>query len=160
MITRPITHPYKRHRFPAEIISHCVLLYCCLCLSYRDVAELMAERGVILTYEAVRYWCRKFGQTYANQLRRRQPRPGDTWHLDEVFLTMPVQRHYLWRAVDQNGHVLEILVQRRRDRTVAKKLFRKLLNALRYVPRVVVTDQLRSYGAAMRESLPSMEHRQ
>jgi putative transposase len=151
---------YKRHRFPAEIISHSVWLYYRFSLSYRDVEELMAERGVILTYEAVRYWCRKFGQAYANHLRRRHPRPGDKWHLDEVFLTIHGKRHYLWRAVDQDGHVLDILVQRRRDKHAAKKFFRKLLKGLRYVPRVIVTDQLRSYGAAMSEILPSVEHRQ
>ena len=104
------TNLYKRHRFPAEIISHCVWLYVRFCLSYRDVEELMAERGVLLTYEAVRYWCRKFGQAYANQLRRRRPQPGDKWHLDEVFLTIHGERHYLWRAVDQDGHVLDIRV--------------------------------------------------
>jgi putative transposase len=123
----PAPNPYKRHRFPAEIISHGVWLYFRFCLSYRDVEELMATRGVILTYEAVRSWCRKFGQAYANALRRRRPRPGDTWHLDEVFLTICGERHYLWRAVDQNGHVLDILVQRRRDKQAAKKFFRKLL---------------------------------
>jgi putative transposase len=90
---------YKRHHFPAEIISHCVWLYFRFCLSYRDVEALMAARSVILTYKAVRYWCQKFGQQYANQLRRR-PRPGDKWHLDEVFLAIQGQRHYLWRAVD------------------------------------------------------------
>jgi putative transposase len=156
----PTTNPYKRHRFPAEIISHCVWLYFRFCLSYRDVEELMAERGVRLTYEAVRYWCRKFGQTYANQLRRRRPRPGDKWHLDEVFLTIHGERHYLWRAVDQDGHVLDILVQRRRDKKAAKKFFRKLLKGLTYVPRVIITDQLKSYSAAKREVLPSVEHRQ
>jgi putative transposase len=117
----PAPNPYKRHRFPAEIISHCVWLYFRFCLSYRDVEELMAARGVVLTYEAVRYWCRKFGQAYANALRRRRPRPGDKWHLDEVFLTINGERHYLWRAVDQDGHVLDILVQRRRDKKAAKK---------------------------------------
>jgi putative transposase len=153
-------NPYKRHRIPVEIIGHCVWLYFRFCLSYRDVEELMAERGVILTYEAVRYWCRKFGQTYANQLRHRRPRLGDKWHLDEVFLTIRGERHYLWRAVDQEGNVLDILVQRRRDKHAAKKFFRKLLKWLAYAPRVIITDQLRSYGAAMREMLPSVEHRQ
>jgi putative transposase len=156
----PAPNPCKRHRFPAEIISHCVWLYFRFCLSYRDVEELMAERGVGLTYEAVRYWCRKFGQAYANALRRRRPRPGDKWHLDEVFLTMNGQRHYLWRAVDQDGHVLDILVQRRRDKKAAKTFFRKLLKGLTYVPRVIITDQLKSYGAALRERLPSVDHRQ
>jgi putative transposase len=154
------TNLYKRHRFPAEIISHCVWLYFRFCLSYQDVEKLMAERGVLLTYEAVRYWCRKFGQAYANQLRRRRPRPGDKWHLDEVFLTIRGERHYLWRAVDQDGHILDILVQRRRDKRAAKKFFRKLLKGLRYVPRVMVTDKLQSYGAARREMLPGVEHRQ
>jgi putative transposase len=156
----PAINPYKRHRFPAEIISHCVWLYFRFCLSYRDVEELMAERGILLTYETVRSWCRKFGQAYANQLRRRRPRPGDKWYLDEVFLTINGARHDLWRAVDQDGHVLDILVQRRRDRKAAKKFFRKLLKGLTYVPRVIITDKLASYGAAKREILPSVEHRQ
>jgi putative transposase len=156
----PTTNLYKRHRFPAEIISHCVWLYFRFCLSYRDVEELMAARGVILTYEAVRYWCRKFGQAYANQLRHRRPRPGDKWHLDEVFLTINGQRHYLWRAVDQDGHVLDILVQRRRDKKAAKRFFRKLLKGCQYVPRVIITDKLKSYEVAKRELLPGVEHRQ
>jgi putative transposase len=155
-----IANLYKRHRFPAEIISHCVWLYFRFCLSYRDVEELMSERGVVLTYEAVRYWCRKFGQRYAHQLRRRRPRPGDKWHLDEMLLTINKEHHYLWRAVDQHGHVLDILVQRRRDTHAAKKFFRKLLKGLTYVPRVIITDKLRSYGAAKREILPGVEHRQ
>jgi putative transposase len=100
------TNRYKNHRFPAEIISHGVWLYFRFCMSYRDVEELLFARGVVVSYEAVRKWCRKFGQGYANQLRRRRPRPGDTWHLDEVFLTINGKRHYLWRAVDQDGHVL------------------------------------------------------
>jgi putative transposase len=156
----PVSTPYKRHRFPAEIISHCVWRYFRFCLSYRDVEELMAERGISLTYEAVRSWCRKFGQAYANALRQRHPRPGDKWHLDEVFLTIHGERHYLWRAVDQDGYVLDILVQRRRDKRAAKKFFRRLLKGLRYVPRVIITDKLRSYGAAKQEILPSIEHRQ
>jgi putative transposase len=155
-----IANLYKRHRFPAEIISHCVWLYFRFCLSYRDVEELMSERGVGLTYEAVRYGCRKFGQRYAHQLRRRRPRPGDKWHLDEMLLTINKEHHYLWRAVDQHGHVLDILVQRRRDKKAAKKFFRKLLKGLMYVPRVIITDKLRSYGAAQREMLPGVEHRQ
>jgi putative transposase len=155
-----IANLYKRHRFPAEIISHCVWLYFRFCLSYRDVEELMSERGVVLTYEAVRYWCRKFGQTYANQLRHRRPRPGDKWHLDEIFLSINGQRHSLWRAVDQDDHVLDILVQRQRNKRAAKRFFRKLLKGLTYVPRVIITDKLRSYGAAKQEILPSVDHRQ
>jgi putative transposase len=151
---------YKNHRFPVEIISHAVWLYFRFCLSFGDVEELLVERGVVVTYEAIRKWCRKFGQAYANQLRRRRPRPGDKWHLDEVFLTIKGEHHYLWRAVDQEGNLLDILVQRRRDKQATKKFFRKLLKGLTYVPRVIVTDKLRSYGAAKRELLPGVEHRQ
>src|SRR5262245_1994070 len=139
---------YKHHRFPVEIISHGVWLYYRFCLSYRVVEALLFTRGVIVTYEAIRKWCRKFGQAYANQLRRQRPRPDDKWHLDEVFLTINGKRHYLWRAVDQDGNVLDILVQSRRNKQAAKKFFRKLLKGLEYVPRVVITDKLKSYGAA------------
>jgi putative transposase len=154
------TNRYKHHRFPVESISHGVWLYFRFCLSYRDVEELLFARGITVTYEAIRKWCRKFGQAYANQLRRRRPRPGDKWHCDEVFLTINGERHYLWRAVDQDGNVLDILVQRRRDQKAAKKFFRKLLKGLTYVPRVIITDKLKSYGAAKRELLPGVEHRQ
>ncbi len=150
---------YKRHRFPPEIIGHAVWLYFRFALSYRDVEELLAERGVVLTYETVRQWCRKFGQQYANALRRRRPRPGDKWHLDEVFVTMNGRTHYPWRAVDQDGTVLDILVQPRRDKRAAVKFLRHLLKDLAYVPRVVITDKLASDGAALREVLPSVEHR-
>jgi putative transposase len=160
MTPSPSTNSYKHQRFPAEIIRHAVWLYFRFCLSYRDVEELLFARGVLVTYEAIRQWCRKFGQVYANQLRRRGPRPGDKWHLDEVFLTINGERHYLWRAVDQDGHVLDILVQRRRNKKAAKKFFRKLLKGLASVPRALITDKLTSSGAAKREVLPSVEHRQ
>jgi putative transposase len=119
---------------------------------------MLAMRGVFLSYETVREWCLKFGQTYANGLRHRSSRPGDRWHLDEVFLKINGRQHYLWRAVDQDGDVLDILVQRRRDKKAAKKFFRKLLKGLRYVPRMIVTDKLKSYGAARNEVMPSVEH--
>jgi len=151
---------YKRHRFPPAIIGHAVWLYFRFALSYRDVEELLAERGVIVTYETIRQWCRKFGQPYANELRRRRPRPGDKWHLDEMFVGIHGVQHYLWRAVDQDGTVLDILVQSRRDKAAAKQFFRRLLKDLAYVPRVIITDKLASYGAAKREVLPSVEHRQ
>jgi putative transposase len=154
------TDRYKNHRFPTEIISHGVWLYYRFCLSYRDVEELLFVRGATVSYEAIRKWCRKFGQQYANQLRRRRPRPGDTWHLDEVFLTINGERHYLWRAADQDGTVLDILVQSRRNKKAAKKFFRKLLKGCQYVPRVIITDKLKSYDAAKREILPGVEHRQ
>jgi putative transposase len=148
------TERYKNHRFPAEIISYGVWLYYRFTLSYRDVQELLFERGIDVTYEAIRQWCLKFGQDYANRLRHRRPRPGDKWHLNEVFSTINGERHYLWRAIDQDGHVLDSLVQRRQNKKAAKKFFRKLLKGLRYVPRVMITDQLKSYGAAKRELLP------
>src|SRR5262245_12254643 len=160
METQPTTPKDKNHRFPVEIISHAVRLYFRFCLSFRDVEELLLERGVVVTYEAICKWCRKFGQPYANQLRRRRPRPGDKWHIDEVFLSIKGENHYLWRAVDQEGQVLDILVQRRRDKRAAKKFLRKLLKGLTYVPRVLITDKLRSYGAAKREVLPGVDHRQ
>ena len=133
---------YKRHRFPSEIIAYAVRLYFRFPLSYRDVEDLLAERGVEVTDESIRRWCQKFGQTYATALRLRSPRPGDQWHLDEVFLTLNGATHYLWRAVDQAGHILDILVQSRRNRQAATRFFRKLLEGQRYVPRVLITDQL------------------
>jgi putative transposase len=160
MNTPPAIPLYKRHRFLDEIISHCVWLYYRFSLSYRDVEELMAERGVTLSHEAARSSCRKFGQAYAHQLRQRRPRPGDTWHMDAVFLMIHGERHYLWRAVDQDSNVLDSLVQRRRDTHAAKQFFRKLLKGLTYVPRVIITDKLKSCGAAKREVLPGVEHRQ
>jgi putative transposase len=150
---------YKRHRFPPAIIGHAVWLYCQFALSYRDVEELLAERGVIVTDETIRQWCGKFGQQYANTLRRRRPRPGDKWHLDEVFVPINGRTHYLWRAVDQDGTVLDILVQPRRDKRAAVKFLRKLLKGLAYVPRVVITDKRASDGAARRDVLPRVEHR-
>ena len=112
-MTPPATSErYKNHRFPGEIISHGVWLSYRFTLSYRDVEELLFERGITVSHEAIRQWCRKFGQDYANRLRRRRPQPGDKWHLDEVFLTIHGERHYLWRAVDQDDNVLDILVQR------------------------------------------------
>jgi putative transposase len=133
-------------------------LYFRFALSFRDVEEMLAMRGVALSYETVREWCLKFGQTYANALRRRSRRPGDRWHLDEVFLKINGRVHYLWRAVDQDGDVLDILVQSHRDKKAAKKFFRKLLKTLSYFPRALITDKLRSYCAAKAELLPSVEH--
>ncbi len=160
MTTTASTPSYKGFRFPQEIIAHAVWLYFRFSLSFRDVEELLAERGIIVTYETIRQWVRKFGQTYANHLRRRRAQPGDTWHLDEVFLKINGKQHYLWRAVDQHGNVLDILVQSRRNKTAAKKFFRKLLKGCTYVPRVLITDKLASYGAAKCDCLPSVEHRQ
>ncbi len=153
------TPSYKGHRYPVEIINHCVWLYFRFPLSLREVEELMLARGVVVSYETIRRWCAKFGQAYANQLRRRCPRPGDKWHLDEVFVRINGRLCYLWRAVDQHGNVLDILVQSRRNAAAAKRFFRKLLKGLRYVPRVLVTDKLGSYQVAHREFMSSVEHR-
>ena len=151
--------PHYHHRFPAELISHAVWLYHVFSLSFRDVELILAERGVIVSYESIRRWCLKFGASFANNLRRRRPRPGDKWHLDEVFIRIQGELHYLWRAVDQDGVVLDILVQKRRDGGAAKRFFKRLLKRLQYVPRVLVTDKLGSYGVAQRELLPDVEHR-
>jgi putative transposase len=151
---------YHRHRFPAEIISHAVWLYHLFSLSLRDAELILAERGVPLSYEAVRRWCQKFGRSFAEKLRKRRPRPGDRWHLDEVFIRIQGELHYLWRAVDQNGTVLDILVQHRRNAKAAKRFFKRLLKGLRFSPRVIVTDKLKSYSAAKRDVMPGVEHRQ
>jgi len=148
--------PHYRHRFPAEVISHAVWLYHVFSLSLRDVELLLAERGVVVSHETVRRWCRKFGQCFAHCLRRRRPRPGDKWYLDEVFIRIQGAQHYLWRAVDQDAVVLDILVQDRRDANAAKRFFRRLLTGLHYVPRVIVTDKLRSYRVAQRRLLPGV----
>ena len=158
--TKPPPDPHYRHRSPAEIISHAVWLYHVFSLSLRDVESLLAERGIVLSYETVRRRRMKFGQSFANRLRRRLPRLGDKWHLDEVFIRIQGVQPYLWRAVDQNGVVLDILVQPRRDAKAAKRFFRRLLKGFQYVPRVIVTDKLRSYDVAHRQLLPKVEHRQ
>ena len=150
---------YKGHRFPVEIISHCVWLYHRFPLSLRDVEQMMAQRGVSVSYDTIHQWCRKFGQTYATGLRRRQACPGDKWHLDEVFIKIRGKTYYLWRAVDQHGIVLDILVTSRRDAKAATRFFRKLLTGLESVPRVLVTDKLASYGVAHRRLIPGVEHR-
>lgn len=157
---RTTPDPYRGFRFPAEIIAHAVWLYHCFGLSLREVETILAERGIIVSYESIRAWGLRFGRAFANALKKRRPRPGDKWHLDEVFIRIPGKRHYLWRAVDQHGTVLDILVQSRRNTKAAKRFFKKLLKGLQYVPRVVVTDKLKSYGAAKREILPGVEHRQ
>jgi putative transposase len=132
---------YKNHRFPGDIISHGVWLYYRFTLSSRDVQELLFERGITVSHEAIRQWCWKFRQDDANRPQHRRPQPGDKWYLDEVFLTIQGTRHYLWRAVDQDDNVLDILVQRRRNKQAAKKFFRKLLKGGQYVPRVIIIDR-------------------
>ena len=154
-------HPrYARHRFPAEVISHAVWLYFRFPFSLRMVEEMLAARGIVVSHETVRQWALKFGQSFANQIRRRLPAPGDKWHLDEVAISIAGKKHWLWRAVDQHGPVLDILVQSRRNAKAAKRLLRKLLKKQGITPRVMITDKLASYGAAKREVMPGIEHRQ
>ena len=157
MTSEPATYP--GYRFPAEVINHAVWLYHLFGLSFRDVELILAERGIIVSHESIRQWCLRFGAGFARKLRRRRPKPGDTWLLDEVFLRINGVLHHLWRAVDQDGVVLDILVQDRRNATAAKRFFKRLLAGLKYKPKRIVTDGLRSYGAAQREVLPEVKHR-
>jgi putative transposase len=149
---------YHRYRFPPLIISQAVWLYHRFCLSFRDVEDLLAERGVIVSHETVRQWCQKFGVGYARDLRRRQGRRGDIWHLDELFVNIRGKRHYLWRAVDQDGDVIDILTQRCRNGRAAQRFFRKLLKGQGSEPWCLVTDTLRSYAVAHRSVMPSVTH--
>jgi putative transposase len=153
-------NPYRGFRFPGAIIAHAVWLYHCFSLSLRDVELILAARGVTVSYESIRDWGIRFGRQFATTLKRRRPKPGDKWHLDEVFIRIRGKLHYLWRAVDQNGVVLDILVQKRRDTDAAKRFFRRLLSGQAEAPGVIVTDKLKSYAAAKRAILPKVEHRQ
>ena len=153
--TKPLYHGY---RFPPEIISHAVWLYHRFCLSFRDVENLLAERGITVSYESIRQWCGKFGQSYARVLKRRQGRLGDTWFLDEVFIKIRGELHYLWRAVDQDGDTIDILMQKRRNKKAAKRFFHKLLKGQCLSPRRMTMNKLRSYSAAHREVMPSVVH--
>jgi putative transposase len=150
---------YRGHRFPPEIISHAIWLYHRFTLSFRDVEDLLAERGITVSYEAIRSWCIKFGPVYARSLPRKQGRLGDIWYIDEVFVAIQGVRHYLWRAVDQDGAVIDILVTKHRDRQAAERFFRKALKRQGQAPWQLVTDKLRTYRAAHREVFPSAVHR-
>ncbi len=149
---------YYGYRFPPEIISYKVWLYHRFALSFRDIEDLLAERGIILSYETIRQWCLKFGPEYAGKLRKRQGRLSDSWFMDEAFVTINGVRHYLWRTVDQDGDVIDTLVQKRRDKRAAKRFFRKLMQGQGCSQRRIVTDRLRSYGAARKEVMPSVTH--
>jgi putative transposase len=149
---------YRGYRFPPEIISHTVWLYHRFTLSLRDIEDLLAERNVIVSYESIRQWCATFGLDYARRLRKRRGALGDRWFLDEVTVSIQGKRQYLWRAVDQDGDVLDILVQSRKDKHAAKRFFRKLLKGQGRVPMEMTTDKLRSYAAAKREMMPSVVH--
>src|ERR1051325_7626893 len=141
---------YRRHRFPAPIIQHAIWLYLRFTLSYRDVEDLLAERGLDVSYETVRRWVLKFGPGIARRLRRSRPSPSDRWHLDEMVVRIAGNRMYLWRAVDHEGEVLDMLVQRRRDKRAALRLMRKLLRKQGFTPKLLITDKLGSYGSAFR----------
>ncbi len=154
------SNPYRGFRFPAEVIEHAVWLYHCFSLSLRDVETILAARGVVVSYESIREWGMRFGRLFANTLKWRMPRTGDKWFMDEVFLRIGGKLHYLWRAVDQDGNVLDILVQSRRSARAARRFFRKLLRGLQYAPRVIITDKLCSYAAARRGIMPGVEHQQ
>ncbi len=142
---------YARHRFPPVVIQHAVWLYLRFTLSYRDVEDLLAERGLEVSYETVRRWVLKFGPAIARRLRQGRPRPTAHWHLDEMAVRIGGVQMYLWRAVDDEGEVLDVLVQRRRDKRAARKLMRKLLKKHGMAPAEITTDKLRSYGAASAE---------
>jgi putative transposase len=151
---------YARHQFPAEIIRHAVWLYLRFTLSYRDLEELLAERGIETSYETVRRWVLKFGPALARNLRRLRPRPTGRWHLDEMVVSIQGRRMYLWRAVDSEGEVLDMLVQPKQDTAAALRLMRKLLKKQGYAPDELVTDKLGSYSAARRELRLSCRHEQ
>jgi putative transposase len=154
----PLT--YRRHRFPASIIQHAVCLYLRFTLSYRDVEELLAERGIDVSYETVRRWVLKFGPLIARRLRQRRPQPSKRWHLDEMVVRIASRRMYLWRAVDDEGEILDMLVQRRRDTRAALRLMRKLLKKQGFAPKLLVTDKLRPYSSAFRHLRLTCPHQQ
>ena len=149
---------YKRHRFPSDIISYAVWLYYRFNLSHRDIEDLLAERGITVSREAIRRWCIKFGALYARRLKRKHRGYGDIFYIDEVFVKINGKQHYLWRAVDQDGEVVDLFLQAKRDGAAAKRFFRRLLRSHSGEPRKIVTDKLRSYGVAHRELIPETIH--
>jgi putative transposase len=150
---------YHGYRFPSEIISHAVWLYHRYCLSFRDVEDLLAERGIVVSYETIRSWCNKFGPAYARTIKKRRGSLGDTWYMDEVYIvTVRGERRYLWRAVDQDGDVLDILVQKRKNKQAAVRFFKKLMKGQGRSARLIVTDKLPSYGAARKVIMPTSMH--
>jgi putative transposase len=156
-MSQPVS--YKRHRFPPEIIAHAVWMYFRFPLSLRLVEEMLLERGIVVSYETVRRWALKFGPAYARRLRRKTPSRRDIWHLDEVVVTISGKKHWLWRAVDQDGYVLDEIVQDRRNTKAAKRLLKRLLKKQGCPPRRLITDKLGSYAAARRQIMPEVEHR-
>jgi len=155
----PKSISYKRHRFPPQIIAHAVWLYFRFPLSLRLVEEMLLERGILISYETIRRWAKKFGPDYARRLRRKRPSRHNVWHLDEVVLSIAGKKHWFWRAVDQDGYVLDEIVQTRRDTKAAKRLLRRLLKKQGCPPRRLITDKLGSYSAARCQIMPAVEHR-
>ncbi len=149
---------FKRHRFPPDIISYAVWLYYRFNLSHRDIEDLLAERGIFVSYESIRLWCKKFGPKFAKRLKRKHQGYGDTFYIDEVFVKIDGKQHYLWRAVDQDGEVVDVFPQARRDGDAAKRFFKRLLRSHGGEPRKIVTDKLRSYGVAHRDLMPDVIH--
>ena len=149
---------YKRHRFPSDVISYAVWLYYKFNLSHRDIEDLLAERGISVSYETIRLWCIKFGSKYANRPKRKHWGYGDIFIIDEVFIKIDGKQYYLWRAVDQDGEVVDVFLQKRRDGAAAKRFFKRLLKKHKDEPRRIVTDKLRSYGVAHRELIPDAIH--
>lgn len=158
MILTPDPARLKGHRFPRSVVGYAVWLYHRFALSLRDVEDLLAERGVTVSYETIRVWCRRFGPQIAAKIRRDRPAPADKWHLDEMVIVIGGRKHWLWRAVDAKGDTLDILVQSCRNASAAKHFIRKLMKRWGR-PRVLVTDKLRSYDVAVRELCPSVDHR-
>ncbi len=148
---------YKRHRFPPSVIQYAVWLYYRFNLSIRDVEDLLFERNINVSYESIRLWINKFGPEFTRRLRRRHPGFGDTYFLDEVFVKIDGKQHYLWRAVDQDGEVVDVYLQQRRDGKAAKRFFKRMLKS-GGIPRQIVTDKLRSYGVAHRSLIPEADH--
>jgi putative transposase len=155
-MSRPVS--YKRHRFPPQIIAHAVWLYFRFPLSLRLVEEMLLESGIVVSYETVRRWALKFGPDYARRLKRKAPSRRDIWHLDEIVITIAGEKHGLWRAVDQDGYILDEIVQTRRNTKAAKCLLRRLLKKQGCPPRRLITDKLSSYAAARRQVMPAVEH--
>jgi putative transposase len=156
-MNQPIS--YKRHRFPPQIIARAVWLYYRFPLSLRLVEEMLLERGIVVSYETIRRWGKKFGSDYARRLRRKLPSRNDIWHLDEVVISIDGKKYWLWRAVDQDGYILDEIVQLSRDTKTSKHLLRRLLRKQVMLPKRIITDKLRSNGAAKRELMPHIEHR-
>ena len=151
-------HLYHGYRFPTTIISHAVWLYHRFCPSLRDVEDLLAERGIAVSYESIRQWCNRFGPEYARKMKKRHGQLGDTWYLDDVIIKISGELHYLWRAVDRDRYTMDILVQKRRNKAAAKRFFLMLLKGHHRAPWRLMTDKLKSYSASRREIMPSVTH--